>query len=198
MELIVISQPNFFKGEAQLINSLFDMGMQRFHLRKATEDRPAYEQLLADIDARYRDRIALHQFHELAPKFDIQRLHFKELERMESKQSPFVDNQHLTLSTSIHSTNKTTDLQYFKYTFLGPIFQSISKVNYPGTFPLDFQLKPFGGTKVIALGGITASKIQLLQQMNFDGAAVLGAIWNAPELALKNFKALQKACQITT
>lgn len=194
---MVISNPSFFKAEAQLINELFDLGMQRFHLRKPGSDKKAYELLLSKIDSRYLERIALHQFHELGPEFGIQRLHFKEHQRLLSLQSRFEGQPSITLSTSIHSINHTTDLHYFKYTFLGPVFQSISKENYPGTIPWDFQLKHFGETKVIALGGITAAKIQQLQQMNFDGAAVLGAVWKVPEQAMRSFKALQKACQTT-
>lgn len=210
MELIVISKPSFFKGEAQLINALFDLGMQRFQLRKTSGDKQAYEQLLGEIHPDYLDRIALHQFHELAPDFGIHRLHFKEQERLEGQHVNFITQPSFSLSTSIHSIDHLTDLLVFKHTFFGPIFQSISKKDYPGIVPADFKL-PLAGTpnrpqtapgkrdqtapKVMALGGVTASKISLLQQMNFDGAAVLGALWNTPELAIPNFKKLKQACQ---
>lgn len=210
MELIVISKPSFFKGEAQLINELFELGMQRFHLRKESADRRAYELLLREINPRYLERIALHQFHELAVDFDIHRFHFKERERMEASHLDFIKKSDYTLSTSIHSIIHLPDLLHFKYTFFGPIFQSISKKDYPGMIPADFKLPLIAApgqsqtagkklspaiTKVIALGGITASKIGQLQQMNFDGAAVLGALWNEPEQAITNFKKINQACQ---
>lgn len=210
MELIVISKPSFFKGEAQLINDLFDLGMQRFQLRKPSADKQAYEQLLGEIHPEYLERIALHQFHELAPDFGIHRLHFKEQERLEGKHVNFITQPSFSLSTSIHHIEHLPDLLGFKYTFFGPVFQSISKKDYPGELPADFKL-PLTGTlerphgvpgkpdqaaaKVMALGGVTASKINLLRQMNFDGAAVLGALWNAAELAIPNFKKLKQACQ---
>lgn len=212
MELIVISKPSFFKGEAQLINELFDLGMQRFHLRKESADQRAYELLLREINPCYLERIALHQFHELAVDFDIHRLHFKEKERIAGRHLDFLKKADTILSTSIHSIIHLPDLIHFKYTFFGPVFQSISKKDYPGMIPADFKLPQNAGlkasqrgvenlspsmTKVIALGGITDSKISQLQQMNFDGAAVLGALWNAPELAVPNFKKIKQACQTT-
>ncbi|WP_316841860.1 thiamine phosphate synthase [Pedobacter gandavensis] len=197
MELIVISKPNFFKGEAQLINGLFDQGMQRFHLRKEGGDQSAYQKLLGEIEPRYLDRIALHQFHELASQFGIQRLHFKEAQRLALLHWHLKGKKEITLSTSTHSVNHLPDLLNFNYTFLSPVFQSISKENYPGFLTEGFQLPSFGDTKVIALGGVTAPKITELQQMNFDGVAVLGTIWNEPEQAIKNFKRLQQACQTT-
>ncbi|WP_316820945.1 thiamine phosphate synthase [Pedobacter gandavensis] len=197
MELIVISKPNFFKGEAQLINGLFDQGMQRFHLRKEGAERRLYRQLLAAIEPGYLERIALHQFHELAPDFGIQRLHFKEQQRLALGKTQLLEKEAFTLSTSIHSTKLTTGLQIFKYTFISPVFRSISKENYPGLIKEGFQLPLMACTKLIALGGINSSRIPQLRQMNFEGAAVLGAIWNEPEQALKNFKQLQSACQTT-
>lgn len=197
MELIVISKPNFFKGEAQLINALFRQGMQRFHLRKEDADRRAYEKLMSQIEPTYLDRIALHQFHELAADFGIQRLHFKEAQRLASLHLNLQEQNSYTLSTSIHTPNISTELQRFKYTFLGPVFQSLSKEKYPGILPNSFQLKTSVDLKVIALGGISVSKINQIEKMNFDGLAVLGAIWNVPEQAIENFKQLQKACQTT-
>lgn len=197
MELIVISKPSFFKGEAQLINELFDLGMQRFHLRKESADQRAYELLLREINPCYLERIALHQFHELAVDFDIHRLHFKEKERIAGRHLDFLKKAGTNLSTSIHLPTHLPDLIHFKYTFFGPVFQSISKKDYPGMIPADFKLPLTAGLKVIALGGVTDSKISQLQQMNFDGAAVLGALWNAPELAVPNFKKIKQACQTT-
>jgi thiamine-phosphate pyrophosphorylase len=40
---------------------------------------------------------------------------------------------------------------------------------------------------VIALGGVSESNLCRVKNMNFDGTAVLGAIWSKPEQALSNF-----------
>lgn len=195
MELIVISKPDFFKGEALLINQLFESGMQRFHLRKEGSERRGYEQLLGNIKPEYLERVALHQFHEMAPDFGIQRLHFPEAKRKTGAHLPFSQSKHFTLSTSIHQIEQLTELENFKYTFYGPVFQSISKKDYPGIVDSDFRFPPVPGLKVIALGGIDLEKTALLKKMNFDGIAILGCLWNEPEQALKTFKKILEKCQ---
>ena len=197
MELIVISKPSFFEGEADLINELFESGMERFHLRKEGAEKYEYEQLLGNIHPRYLERVALHQFHELAVDFGIQRLHFPEVQRKSCQHLLLPPSEAVILSTSIHSIDQLTDLENFKYTFYGPVFRSISKNNYPSVVPADFKLRNSTGLKVIALGGITTEKIDLASQMGFDGAAILGSLWNQPELAVNHFKKSLEKCQTT-
>lgn len=197
MELIVISKPSFFEGEAELINQLFESGMERFHLRKEGAEKHKYEQLLGNIHPEYLERVALHQFHELAADFGIQRLHFPEAQRKSGQHLLLRLSETANLSTSIHHTNQLTDLENFKYTFYGPVFPSISKKDYPSVVPDGFKLRNPGGVKVIALGGITPEKIDLVRQMGFDGAAILGLLWNTPELAVNHFKKSLEKCQTT-
>lgn len=197
MELIVISKPGFFKGEAALINQLFESGMERFHLRKEGAEKHEYEQLLGNINPEYLERVALHQFHELAVDFGIRRLHFPEAQRKEGQHLLLRSPETINLSTSIHNTDQITDLENFKYTFYAPVFQSISKKDYPSVVPDGFKLRNPGTVKVIALGGITPEKINLVRQMGFDGAAILGSLWNIPELALNHFKKSLEKCQRT-
>lgn len=202
MELIVISKPSFFEGEARLINQLFEAGMPRFHLRKESVEmktaetfRKTFRDLLTGIDPKYYDRIALHQFHEMACDFNIRSIHYPETERLAGKHHHVLSNRDLTLSTSIHRIKQLTDLENFKYTFYGPVYNSISKKDYPGTISTDFRLQTESATKVIALGGIDLSKVELVRQMNFDGLAILGALWNDPGQAIFNFKMILQKCQ---
>jgi len=197
LELIVISKPSFFEGEAKLINQLFESGMARFHLRKEGAEKHEYEQLLGNINPKYLERVALHQFHELAVDFGIRRLHFPETQRERGKHLLLPASEAFTLSTSIHKTDQLTDLENFKYTFYGPVFQSISKKDYPSVVPNGFKLRNPTGVKVIALGGITPEKIDLVRQMGFDGAAILGLLWNTPQLAVNHFKKSLEKCQTT-
>lgn len=193
MKLIVISDPVYFKDEAYLVNQLFEAGMPLFHLRKEGFNKQAYAELIDGIDKCYHDRIALHQFHELVLDFpSVNRLHYPEWLRKETaaKGQP-IDVDNYTLSTSIHHLDDMEDLIGFEYTFYGPVFNSISKPGYAGIANLDFVLPTYiGSTRVIALGGITVEKTQAIQQMGFDGFAVLGAIWSKRETAISNLKLL--------
>ena len=76
MELIVISNPQPVADESIIINKLFQEGLRCFHVRKPESDYPTVKQLLNEIAPRFYDRIALHQFHEMASDFGIKRLHY--------------------------------------------------------------------------------------------------------------------------
>lgn len=194
--MIVLSEPAYFKGEANLINQLFEAGLSVFHLRKPDSDRLAYTSLIAEIDASYHDRIALHGFHDLILDFpSIKRLHYPEWLRKQT----FKDGVHnadaalknCTWSTSVHHLKDLDQLKGFDYTFYGPVFNSISKPGYAGVARAGLVLpERKNNIRIIALGGIDAGKIVQVKRMGFDGLAVLGAIWNKKEQVLDNFKQL--------
>ncbi len=195
MELLVISSPNPLAFEAKHINDLFAAGLGCFHLRKPTYELKELTALLKEIDPRFYDRIALHQFHELATEFGIKRLHYPELARKSAEPSTLVDQEAngFVLSTSIHNIERLVQLRHFQYTFYGPVFDSISKTGYRGSLPKSFRVdKGISRAKVFALGGIQASNLNSLTTMGFDGAAVLGSLWTQPEQALSRFDELLK------
>lgn len=203
MNLLIISCPGQLSGnyksalsqEINLVNQLFDAGLNVFHLRKPGSGIENCRRILQGIDAIYHDRIALHQSHELTNEFGIRRLHFSESERIDRKHT----QPHLSfdkiISTSVHELAELVHLSGFIYTFFGPVFNSISKQDYRGTLTADFVLpKPINLAKIIALGGIDEQNISTVKAMGFDGAAILGAIWNRPAKALQTFKNCSAIC----
>lgn len=195
--LIVISNPIAIKDEANIINALFNEELELLHIRKPEASVDELRALIEKIDSKYYNQIALHQQHELAKEFGIKRLHFTEAKRKEMSQEELItiraaDN---ILSTSIHQTEDYKTLPTsFEYTFFGPVFNSISKQGYTSAITHDF-IFPIqkNKTKVFAIGGIDVTNIQQAIKMQFDGAAVLGTIWQKPEESIQQFKALQKA-----
>jgi len=198
MKLIVISSPVAVADEPTILNKLFAAGLEILHLRKP--DAPAEEiaALLNQINPIYYPRIALHQHHGLAEQFGINRLHFPEQERQRLGLSDWQKRQAAgyKLSTSVHQPEKVKILPpVFEYVFFSPVFTSISKPGYQPVISDDYYLKAENKPlPVIALGGIKANKINQVRKMNFDGAALLGSIWQEPEQALDNFKLIQHAC----
>lgn len=190
--LFVISDPVCFKGEARLINQLFETGMDVFHLRKPGIDQRSFEKLIAEIDIRYHNKIALHQFHELHMVFPlIKRLHYPEQLRMTVFEPDLTDIEGYNLSTSIHHLDDLEKLKYFNYTFYGPVFNSISKLGYTGLHKAQLLIPDQKRkVKIIGLGGITHSNLERVSEMGFDGVAVLGTIWNDKAKAIDNFKSL--------
>ncbi|WP_316846550.1 thiamine phosphate synthase [Pedobacter psychrodurus] len=197
MELIVIAKPAIFKEESHLLNQLFEAGLAVFHLRKENADEASYREIIEGILPEYHPQIALHHFHSLANDYNINRIHHTESFR-ESHHDQVVDGNKI-FSTSIHQLSAIGDIQEYDYSFFGPVFNSLSKPGYLGVIPSGFRLeKKIGHTKIIALGGIGLSQIDAVKEMDFDGIALLGAIWNDPSQALNTFKKAQAKCQAHT
>lgn len=194
--IIIISNPEPLADEAIIINKLFDAGMELFHLRKPENTKEELKTLLLKIGSEHYSKIALHQHHELAEEFEIKRLHCTEKKRMELKE---FKKENCMLSTSVHSIKDYKNLSPdFNYAFFGPVFSSISKINYISVIEDDLNLSlNKTSTKIIAIGGINEENIKNVFDMGFDGAAVLGAIWQKPKEAVNNFKNIHDKCSLT-
>lgn len=194
--IIVISDIELVANEASIVNLLFDEGLMMFHLRKYTNSKSEITDFIKQIKPEYRNRIALHQFHEMANEFGIDRLHFSEQDRSLKKESDLQElkQQEFILSTSIHTIDEYNKLpSCFNYVFLSPVFDSISKPNYKAqTFDLSSVNKK-ATTKLMALGGITAENCTQAFEMGFDGIALLGSIWKSND-ALSQFKTIKHQC----
>jgi len=197
MKLIVISAPEFIQNEAEIINGLFAAGLECLHLRKPDATEQEMSELIEKINPIFQNRLALHQHHTLAQQFGIFRLHFPEKNRPQIPGETLkkLKKEGYTISTSIHDLAQVELLSAnFDYTFFGPVFDSISKSGYKsvlsGNFFLDNHLKKI---PIIGLGGIDASNIDRVKKMNFDGAAVLGALWKDPTMAVATFTNLSKS-----
>ncbi|WP_342083463.1 thiamine phosphate synthase [Dyadobacter sp. OTU695] len=196
-ELIVITRPEMLAGEAGIINQLLAQGLARLHVRKPQSTEEELRSLLEQIDPQYRGRIALHQHHTLASEFGITGLHFTETGRLAQREETLEElkNNGFIISTSIHKPVDVEKLSHcFDYMFLGPVFDSISKKNYKGVLTDGFQLERFNFPgKLIALGGIDRTKLDLAASLGFDGVAVLGAIWRETANAVAEFRVLASA-----
>jgi thiamine-phosphate pyrophosphorylase len=197
--LIVITNPRSVFNEAATINEMFEEGLELLHLRKPSASEEKLRNLLAAIDPKNYDKIALHQYHKIAPDFGIKRLHFREKKRLRwLKEKTPIDSRlkELTsvLSTSVHSVKDYKNLsREFDYAFLGPVFNSLSKMGYSSVIKKDTRLQQVKTSiKLIALGGVSEENIGEASEMGFDGVAVLGAIWKSYTNATKRFILLKK------
>ena len=183
MLIIIISNATALKNEATHINELFKQGMQLFHLRKPDYTLEQMEELLKNIESQYYPNIVLHQHHELAEKYNLKRIHFPEHKRKSTSEAELLNwkKKGFTLSTSIHDLEEHKSLsEVFDYAFYGPVFESISKPDYkPKSNEIPKLKQEERKVKIIAIGGVDADKIMQLQEAGFDGAALLGAVWNA-------------------
>lgn len=189
--LIVVSDTAFRADESNIINALFDEGLQRFHLRKPQAAVSEVQSLLEAINPIHCSKIALHQHHSLAARFGCKTFHFPEAMRKQTNEEKYrqLRKEGYTLSTSIH-TLEENDLNIFDYAFYGPVFNSISKKGYTGITHSTFSVH---NSKLIAIGGIDEHNCVKAFDMGFTGVAVLGAIWQSTE-PVKQFKKLQSKC----
>jgi thiamine-phosphate pyrophosphorylase len=186
MDPIIISSPANCKDEFSIVNQLFEAGLQIFHLRKPGSSKMDCQRFLRAINPVYHDRIALHQHHELANEFMIRRLQYPEALR--NGQQLHLSTESVIRSTSIHHLDELRMLTSYDYTFFSPVFDSLSKPGYRGVTDANFRLKKEAvTTKVIALGGIDTNNVLRVKEMNFDGLALLGCIWNQPYDAIVTF-----------
>lgn len=190
MKLIAITRPDFFEGEAEAINLLLANGLERLHLRKPHAKTGEIEALLQQIPAVYHDRISLHDGHELATAYGIGGIHL-------NARHPVVPcGFGGRISRSCHSLE---EVRRYKdtcdYVFLSPIFDSISKAGYASAFsPDDLRAADkLIDSRVIALGGIDADKINTVRDWGFGGVAVLGSVWSPSGAGfLDNFRRLMR------
>lgn len=201
MKLIVLSDAHLLEKEHNIINSLLEAGVACFHLRMPFSNAETLDNMIKQVYPAYLRRIVLHNHYHLAFRFGLGGIHFSEAERIKMQNLAWLEmvqkirTNHMTISTSVHSKEALILInEQFDYIFFSPVFSSISKPGYRPSVDMDvknIQIKP----KVIGLGGVNASNIPKLKQMGYDGAAVLGAIWQDPEKAVENFIKIQQACQ---
>lgn len=190
--LIAITRPEFFKGEADLINSLFENGLKNLHIRKPDAGREETVSLLKHISPINFPQIIVHDHFNLVEEFGLGGINI-------NRRNPVVPKSFRgSVSRSCHTFSELADYKGLDYLFLSPIFSSISKSGYDGAFSVE-QLqfaadKGFITDKVIALGGISSQTIPLIKEIPFGGYAVLGALWGKPPYtnADKNLREILK------
>ena len=192
MNLIVITKPDFFPGESEAVNSLFGCGMPKLHLRKPGADELKLRAWLKSILPEYRSRIVLHDHFELCREFYSGGIHLNS-RNPSAPEGLLEEYPSLSLSRSCHSLDEVKDAlrsvptghRDYDYVFLSPIFDSISKQGYGKAFTREElqKAKKEGiiGSRTYALGGVELNRLPALRTLGFGGAAVLGALWNAPD-----------------
>ena len=97
-----------------------------------------------------------------------------------------------TISTGLHSIDELSDLPFTPdFVLLSPVFDSISKSGYCANAGL-LELKEQLATRpmpILAMGGVTSANISRCYELGFDGAAVLGDIWEKKGCEISRFRA---------
>ncbi len=199
MKLVVISPEADEPREHAVLAELFAAGLERYHVRKPHWSAAVVAAWLDAVPVQWRSRLILHQHHEQAAAFGCGGVHFKDSELGSNAARPAVA-PYLFTSRSCHDlASLDAALGCFDAVFFSPVFPSLSKPGYRPTVSLQTVAERLSRrtnverkTEVIALGGITPGNVRRCAKFGFDGAAVLGALWQSPE-PLKVFDALQQS-----
>ncbi len=204
MKLVVFSKPESIDLEHLHVNKLFNLGMDEFVLRKPTWTDKDIKEFLEMIEEEFHDQIYVCDRVDVLIDMNVKGIHFsnafydgfsqQEKEDMHSK----LNEEERKCSISAHSSGEW-ELRSGKFDqiYLCPIFESISKPGYIGSWDHNWikdQIQVENSkTKesLIALGGISSNRISEVEEMGFDGIGVLGAIWNNTEKTVDNFLSLK-------
>lgn len=179
--IVLISPEKDLDQEIQVLNQLFENGLEYFHLRKPEKSFDEYCSYLDQIDEKYHSNIVVHFHHELINSYNLKGIHFQEQLRIDKLDVPshyFVGlNMYgKTISSSFHEIEDLASCTFeFDYHLLSPVFSSISKEGYNGRgFDVNSVAK-----RIIGMGGVNPDNLSEFEELGFKGVGVLGGIWNS-------------------
>jgi thiamine-phosphate pyrophosphorylase len=194
MRIVVISPESADPREVPAMEGFFEAGLERYHVRKPSWTEPELEAWLRALPVGWRPRLVLHQHHGLSATLGLGGRHEKgDSQRAEGD------------SRSCHDLVLLRRyLRSFGQVMFGPIFPSLTKPGYGPAkdFPwIELRTILRGrsertGARVLAIGGVTADRLGRCAELGFDGAAVMGAVWNEPD-PVKAFAVIQAAAERT-
>ena len=183
-DVIVITMPEMFPGEADMVNTLFANGIQRLHLRKPGASEQEMAEWIGRIDLPFRQKIIVHDHHRLLRTMGLGGIHLnaRNPEAPAWFSAERQKRRSVTLSRSCHSLEEIAQWKgVCDYLFLSPIFDSISKGGYTSAFTRETLLQAYHdglfSKPVYALGGVSADNIRSIYDYGFAGAAVIGSLW---------------------
>lgn len=177
-KLIAITPETTFAQEVDYITHILDAGFNYVHIRKPGMNEEQVGELIESIPTQYYERLKLNDYFPLAVKYGLAGVHLNH--RNPTGPGGF-GGFGGKVSKSCHSVGELRNTDAFEYVFLSPVFDSISKKGYHANFTED-TLTGSVGSKVIALGGVTAERLPQVKAMGFGGAAFLGYLFNSSNL----------------
>lgn len=186
MKIVIITPEVDVHHEVASITSLIEAGIM-VHVRKKNKTTEELIDYINQFPIKMRSQMSIHGFHALAEPMKIGGIHLSSNENTVA-----VDHWPGRVSKSLHNLHELDNDAYnsFNYCFISPVFDSISKKGYKSTF-IKGELKAKLTNRkttfpVFALGGVSTKKFNEIQDLNFDGAAILGNFWKIKDLQSRN------------
>ncbi|MCM1291017.1 MAG: thiamine phosphate synthase [Prevotella sp.] len=167
---IAITPPNFNIDDVQKCIDIINNGdSDLLHLRIPEASELTIRKILSKFPHNLYNKIKIHSHFNLVQEFGLRGAHL-------NKREPTAPNLKCKLSKSCHTIKDVIEAagaDKFEYVTLSPVFDSISKMGYKAN-PSIWENELPANIDVIALGGITPDKFDILKEKGFAGAAMLG------------------------
>ena len=196
-QLFVISPPDFFYAEQELLIELFEAGLEGFHLRKPSVKKEELVFFLRSIPSQFHPLIVLHQHYELSLSYAVKGIHLTELQKPHYLE---LAEKYKIISAAFHNLKEVSEISKgLQYGIVSPVFESLSKPGLKPGFEEEDLVKflkehhqGFEPLPLFALGGIHSGNIGIAEQMGFVGALAIGSIWNGGDV-VRNYLNLKEA-----
>ncbi len=187
MKVIVISPSKIKEEEIKNLTLMFEAGLESYHLRKPKFSTQQLKEYIEKIPKQFRNRIVIHSHHNLARKYDLQGVHYTKKHLEPTFRNWWREKLlHITTSHFIKTTShgKLSSLyeeeeMKFDYVFLSPIFDTITG-KYQSGFYEDSIIAAIQktGKKIIARGGVDATRVEKINELGFYGMALYSSLWD--------------------
>ncbi|RXJ45827.1 thiamine phosphate synthase [Gelidibacter gilvus] len=190
--IVLIAPQKDIENETQILDQLFESGLECYHLRKPYKTAQEYVNFITEIDPKYRNRIVLHHFHELTNNFDLKGIHFEEEQRRKYIESPtrYFKNLKLfgkTISSAFHELNDLEHSDFeFDYHFLWSQFPSETQTTS------ERKRSDVNGIDklIFCVSELDANTIHEIFALGYKGIVVMEDFWQSKE-PLENFTNLK-------
>jgi len=156
MKIALISSPENFAGEHEMLEQMFEHGLQTLYARKPGMPETLLERWMMAFDLKWHSRIlswpgSAHSFEELKQISEDAEICFL---------SPIFDSiSKIGYKAKYNAEQLKEGIKEWRF----------------------FQEKQNRKQKLFALGGIETSNLAKLAELGFDGAAILGTVWHNPD-----------------
>jgi thiamine-phosphate pyrophosphorylase len=196
VKLVVISPEEEDPREVAVLGALLRAGLERYHVRKPAWGSERLGAWLEALPAAWRPRLVLHSHYHWVGALGLGGRHWRD-----EAGAPTAPGEGYTSRSCHDLAGLTAALGAYTAVFFGPVFPSLSK---PDHGPVQAETAAAVAqtladrsavqrqTAVIALGGVTLERLAHCRDLGYDGAAVLGAVWQSAQ-PVSAFQALQAA-----
>jgi thiamine-phosphate pyrophosphorylase len=185
MKLVVISPSKTTELEPRIVTTMFEHGMDCFHLRKLSMRTREMIEYIEKIPAHFHNRMMIHSHHKLAGRYDLKGVHLTHY-HLEKKFGTWMRlrllkarKPHLTISSSYHKISHVyQNKNKYTYAMIGSIFDPVSG-NYHAGFSENSLRTVIDKSDIplVARGGTLLENIERCHALGFAGMAFSGGIW---------------------